>query len=240
MKRLLLLAAILSTTVSFSTDEKAINPNSYFFNYSYDNAVYFVENGIEFNVFINGDFDFSTRRSYIDYNGNRFRTNRNSRIVRDFDGRIRRIGTVSIRYDRFGNVRRIGNVTMNYFRGRLTRVGSLTIRYDRWGYPIFYGNVNGFRSNRFPAVYGNVYYYNDPFFTNRNFGRNYIKFREDRDFYYYKARPNSRVEKGREIIKRRKETNTRRDHRFEKENGYRKSEIRKRDTSENGNRKRRS
>lgn len=165
MRRLIILSMILFTSVSISAEENTINPNRNFFTYSYDNAVYFVERGIEFNVFLNGDFDFSTRRNFAVYNRNRYGFNRNVRISRDFDGRIRRIGNV--------------NVRMNNFRGRLTRVGNLSIRYDRWGYPRFFGNVNSFRNTRFNGNIGNVYFYNDPFFFNANFRRNYTKFRED-------------------------------------------------------------
>lgn len=216
---------ILFTSVSISAEENTINPNRNFFTYSYDNAVYFVERGIEFNVFLNGDFDFSTRRNFAVYNRNRYGFNRNVRISRDFDGRIRRIGNV--------------NVRMNNFRGRLTRVGNLSIRYDRWGYPRFFGNVNSFRNTRFNGNIGNVYFYNDPFFFNANFRRNYTKFREDRNFFYYKARPNARVENGKRIIKRRKTESIRRNNnRFEKEHSYRKSEIKKRTTHDGRKRRR--
>ena len=225
MRRLIILSMILFTSVSISAEENTINPNRNFFTYSYDNAVYFVERGIEFNVFLNGEFDFSTRRNFAVYNRNRYGFNRNVRISRDFDGRIRRIGNV--------------NVRMNNFRGRLTRVGNLSIRYDRWGYPRFFGNVNSFRNTRFNGNIGNVYFYNDPFFFNANFRRNYTKFREDRNFFYYKARPNARVENGKRIIKRRKTESIRRNNnRFEKEHSYRKSEIKKRTTHDGRKRRR--
>ncbi len=239
MRRLIILSMILFTSVSISAKESTINPNRNFFTYSYDNAVYFVERGIKFNVFLNGDFDFSTRRNLAVYNRNRYGFDRNVRISRDFDGRIRSIGNVTVRYDIWGNVRRIGTVRMNYFRGRLTKVGNLSIRYDRWGYPRFFGNVNSFRNTRFNGNIGNVYFYNDPFFFNANFRRNYTKFREDRNFFYYKARPNARVENGKRIIKRRKTESTRRNNnQFEKEHSYRKSEIKKRTTNDGRKRRR--
>lgn len=221
MKKLVFLMLVLLGSVPISAEGNTINPNRYFFTYSYDNAVYFIERGIEFNVFINGDFDFSTRRN------NRFRNFRNARIVRDFDGRIRRIGNVNIRYDRRGNVRRIGSVRMTYFRGRLSRVGNLRVRYDRWGYPLFYGNVNSFRDNRFNGNVGNIYYFNDPFFSNRNFSRNYVRFREDRNFIYYRAKRNARVNDNNRVIKRRKGETRKRNSNFKREDSYRKSEIRR-------------
>ena len=166
------------------------------FNYSYENSVNFFENGIEFFIFTNGDFDFDTSLR-----------NRNVRINRDFNGRIRTIGNVFIRYDRFGNVTRIGDVFMKYNRNRLVRVGDLRVNYNRWGYPVFYGNVRDFYYNsgvRFNVSFGDVFVYNDPYFFRNDFRRNYTQFREDRNFYYYKARPNARIGKRSTIIKRRK------------------------------------
>ena len=172
-------------------------PNRYrVFNYSYENSVNFFENGIEFFIFTNGDFDFDASLR-----------NRNVRINRDFNGRIRTIGNVFIRYDRFGNVTRIGDVFMRYNRNRLVRVGDLRVNYDRWGYPVFYGNVRDFYYNngvRINVNFGDVFVYNDPYFFRNDFRRNYIQFREDRNFYYYKARPNARLGKRSSIIKRRK------------------------------------
>lgn len=172
-------------------------PNRYrVFNYSYENSVNFFENGIEFFIFTNGDFDFDASLR-----------NRNVRINRDFNGRIRTIGNVFIRYDRFGNVTRIGDVSMRYNRNRLVRVGDLRVNYDRWGYPVFYGNVRDFYYNngvRINVNFGDVFVYNDPYFFRNDFRRNYIQFREDRNFYYYKARPNARLGKRSSIIKRRK------------------------------------
>lgn len=167
------------------------------FNYSYNDAVNFVERGIEFFVFTNGEFDFDTR----------FR-NRGVRIQRDFRGRVRRVGNVFINYDFRENVTRIGNVFMRYRRGRLANVGNLSVRYDRWGFPLFYGNVgNDFYYHngvRFNIGFGDVCNYNDRFFFSRDFRRNYSQIREDRNFYYYRANPNARIGKRSEILRRRK------------------------------------
>lgn len=176
---------------------------------SYDDAVTFIEKGIKFHIFLNGDFDFNTRR---------IRKRRNYRvpIYRDYRGRINRIGNVFISYNYNGNVRKIGTVYMSYRRGRLTRVGNLRINYNRWGDPRFYGEV---RYN--DSYYGNNYYntnyyssgfninlgvicaYDDPYFYRREFRNNYRQFREDKNFYYYRARPNVKVSRNK-ILKRRK------------------------------------
>ena len=205
-------------------------PNRPGFIYSYDNSVYFVERGIEFFVFTNGEFDFDTRF-----------TNRGLRIRRNFRGQIRRVGNVFINYDRFGNVTRIGNVFIDYRFGRLHRVGDLRVRYDSWGAPIFFGNVRDFYFDngvRININIGDVFGYNDAFFFRNNFRRNYIQFREDRNFYYYKARPNANIGKRSHIIKRRKPANLRdnRNIRRDHNNRYRKPSNINRNDRRNDNR----
>ncbi len=195
--------------------------------YSYNNAVNFFENGIEFFVFTNGDFDFDIN------------TNRRTRIIRDFRGRIQRIGNVRLRYDFRGNVTRIGNIRINYFRNRLTNVGNLRIRYDRWGQPIFNGNVRNFYYDngiRFNINFGDVFSYNDVFFRDNSFRRNYAQIREDRNFIYYRAKPNARTGNRSKIIKRRKSATVRGNNntisRRKSTTVYRKNNVNKRVSSD--------
>ena len=185
---------MMISTVEAKTFDNA--PDRFSINYAYNDAVNFMERGIEFFIFANGEFDFDVRSNH-----------RSLRIRRNFNGRIRSIGSVYIRYDLRGNVTRIGNISMRYFRGRLTNVGDLRVRYDRWEYPIFYGNVRDFYYNngvRFNVSFGDVFDYNDTYFFRNDFSRNYAQFREDRNFYYYRANPNSRIGKRSTILKRRK------------------------------------
>lgn len=171
-------------------------PSTFEANYSYNNAVNFFEKGIEFFVFTNGDFDFDTRFN-----------NRGLRINRNFRGQIRSIGNVFISYDFRGNVTKIGNVFIRYSRGRLTSVGDLRVRYDNWNDPIFYGNVRNYYYNngiRFNVSFGDVFDYNHAYFNRNDFSINYVQFREDNSYYYYKARQNAKIGKRSKIIKRRK------------------------------------
>jgi hypothetical protein len=46
---------------------------------------------------------------------------------------VRRVGNVSISYDRYDRVERIGSVQMSYNRYALERVGGLEIIYNRRG-----------------------------------------------------------------------------------------------------------
>jgi len=208
-KQIILLVTFMSLTFT-NASTKTISTTKIGVNNRFNNAVTFVERGVKFHVFLNGDFDFNTHRNS--------RYNYGVRIKRDHRGRVRRIGNVFVNYDRRGNVKRIGNVYMNYRFGQLTRVGNLFIKYDRWGNPIFRGHV---KSNRY-YYYDNdryddrncsvdldvdiddIYDYDDVYFYRNSFSKNYRQIREDDDFYYYRAVPNASIGKRSKLIKRRK------------------------------------
>lgn len=230
-KSVLILVGIMAAISTISAKNEVLNTSS--FNNSYfNNAINFYERSIEFFVFTNGEFDFDTSNSF----------QRGVRINRDYNGMIRSVGNVFINYDRFGNVTRIGNTFMQYHRGRLTRVGDLRISYDRWGTQIYRGNVQDFYIDngvRFSINFGRIYNYNDAFFNHGDFNRNYTRFREDNNFYYYKANPNSRIGKDNSILKRRKQVSS--DNRDQSnsrnsENRYRKSDSKREDFNENSRR----
>ncbi|TXD51469.1 MULTISPECIES: hypothetical protein [unclassified Polaribacter] len=195
-KGIFILLGMLLMVSTIEAKKSQNTANNFSFTYAYNNAVNFIENGVEFFIFTNGDFDFDTRTN-----------DRRVRIHRDFNGRIRSIGNVHLRYDLRGNVTRIGAISIRYFRGRLTNVGDLRVRYNRWEYPVFYGNVRNFYYNngvRFNVSFGDICNYNDTYFFRNDFSRNYTQIREDRNFYYYQANPNARIGKRSTILKRRK------------------------------------
>ena len=214
---LLLLAMMSLTTINANNIEKSTSKIGV--TNRYNDAVTFVERGIQFHVFLNGDFDFNTHYDrYSDYG---------VRIDRDRRGRIRSVGSVYINYDSRGNVKRIGSVFMKYKFGQLFKVGNLHISYDRWGNPRYRGFVKpGHHHHHDDDHYyyddnyyddgvdvnidiniGAIFDYNDVYFYRKDFTRNYRQFREDNDFYYYKALPNARIGKKSKIIKRRKNKN---------------------------------
>ncbi|SDS13995.1 hypothetical protein SAMN05216503_2095 [Polaribacter sp. KT25b] len=219
---------IMTTTVKAKTNYEL--PNKIEANYTYNNAVNFIEHGIEFFIFTNGDFDFNALENdtYYDYNGSRIKNNSRLRIDRDYRGRITRIENIFINYDYRGNVSRVGSIFMRYYRDRLTKVGDLNIRYDRFGNPAFYGNVRDYYYNngiRFSINFGDIFDYNNAYFYRSDFSRNYNRFREDANFYYYKANPNAKIGKRSTIIKRRKPASTigrNRDIKRNSNNSYRK------------------
>jgi hypothetical protein len=133
----------------------------------YHNAqpVMFIERGVKFFVFPNGEFEYTRLRSRHNRRGsaNLVLRNPNRRIARNaqssfrraqirFDqfGRISSVGNVPVRYDQLGRVFRIGSVFMNYGRrGLLNQVGNLNVRYSRNGVLLNrYGNVHRGNYNR--------------------------------------------------------------------------------------------
>jgi len=207
---LIVLGMFLMTSNVEAKNDKSFTKNNEV-HYSYEKAVSFVERGIEFHIFLNGDFDFNSKyqHTYVDYNGRR--TKRTGiKIRRDFTGKIKQVGNVFINYDFRGNVSRIGNVFMQYRYGNLTKVGNLKISYNRWGKPMFFGHVknNDFYYNDvgfdFHFNFGDIFDYNDAYFYRNDFRKNYFKIREDTNFYYYKAKPHAKIGKRSKILKRRK------------------------------------
>ncbi|MBC7523275.1 MAG: hypothetical protein H7239_02395 [Flavobacterium sp.] len=170
-------------------------------NYNYNEPITFTERGIEFFVFLNGDFDFNTRpedsqgdyqykqagRRTADANrGNNIPENYGVLIERDGFGRVRRVGNTFINYDFQDRVTRIGSIYMRYNRFNLAQVGGLQIVYNRFGEIIdVFGQIKG-RRNGFINGYnssnsGYASNYNDDFqdYHTSNYNNN--------DYYYYKS-----------------------------------------------------
>ena len=154
--------------------------------YSFDEPISFVERGIEFFVFPNGDFDFNTRPQ--DSQGDYFYKtagkrgadatargtfNYGVRIEHDSFGRVRRVGNTFINYDSRDRVSRIGSVYMRYNRFALTQIGGLQIIYNRRGDIVdMIGSIKGYRNQ------GYVYYNNHNVYS--------YQASNDDDYYYYK------------------------------------------------------
>lgn len=153
--------------------------------YFKNKPIKFVERGVEFYIFPNGEFDFNTRNiehsdrrrainvsfntpgGNIHYSTSRNPYRRRARISYDYLGRIRSIGNTFIAYDRLGRIKKAGRVYIDYNRrGLVSHVGGLTIRYNRWGKVITIdGHVK--RYNR--------YDYNDRFYNKKRKHKGYKK-----------------------------------------------------------------
>ena len=143
--------------------------------YHHAQPILFVERGIEFIIFPNGDFDFNTAADSYGYNDydddNMYYRNSNTttrrgtvtrtvsvpgttsryndygprgvQVIHDRYGNVRRIGNVFISYDYYGRVKRLGSVYVRYHRDLLTQVGGLHLKYNKHGkYIKSYGQVN--------------------------------------------------------------------------------------------------
>ena len=179
----------------------------------------FVENGIKFSIFLNGDFDFvANSRAYnstvISYRkGIKYvdvRTRSYKGILRNRFGQIIRIDGIPISYDRFGNVTRIGSVDIDYRGTRMTQVGNLHILYNPHGYVKYIGFVKP-RMSSWVYSYNHFYNgmtldYDDDNFYDDHFYTDFGKYREDNDYYYYKSKKG----KSEVVVKRKKETVTNR------------------------------
>ena len=129
MKNLVLLftAMIFGTTGVFATginENKVASSNAY----RYDNSFIFVENGITFSVYPDGEFDFyienqvSGRRNGITFNSG---YDYSPYAQYDDYGAVIQVENVPIYYDYYGRVNQIGDVDINYLNNRVRRVGGI-------------------------------------------------------------------------------------------------------------------
>jgi hypothetical protein len=151
MKNITLLVAglLLTGSLASATETKTVTAAAYHTPVDYRNAepVIFMERGIEFMVFPNGEMDFNTQPATTASNyyrtaapgGRRNETygaaaaNGGVRVEHDAYGKVRRVGNTYINYDYEGRVKRIGSVYMTYNRFALTQIGLLAIMYNRNG-----------------------------------------------------------------------------------------------------------
>jgi hypothetical protein len=181
----------------FSDNHKTITAPRY----SFDEPISFVERGIEFYVFPNGEFDFNTRPQdsqgdnyyktagrRVDEKADRRPENYGVRIEHDAFGRVRRVGNTFINYDYNDRVSRIGTIYMRYNRFVLSQVGGLRIIYNRRGDIVdMVGVVNGFRNGYYNDNYNDINNNNHNGNYNSNGNYNNGSNQNPNDSYYYKT-----------------------------------------------------
>lgn len=209
MKKITLLVASLlligNVTIASEKNVFGATDEGYRFITDYRDAdpIVFKERGIEFFIFLDGQFDFNTQPTV---SGTRTRTENMNRtygapgvrtvtvsntyygpaigvrVEHDNQGRVRRVGNVFINYDAYGRVKRVGSVYMKYNSFALKQVGNMKIIYNRRGQIIdIVGFVNYYNQ-------GNNYNYGGNGHGNGNgYGNgNNNNYDSDDDFYYYK------------------------------------------------------
>ncbi len=138
---LLFTALVLGTSgiVASTIDNKVATRNAY----RYNNSFIFVENGITFSVFSDGEFDFHiSDRASFGANFNFGRTNITFNSGYDYNpyaqyddyGAVIQVENVPIYYDHYGRVTQIGDVNIAYRNGRVFRMGSMYVYYNHNGY----------------------------------------------------------------------------------------------------------
>ena len=138
MKNLVLLfsALIFSTSGVMATstvEDKVAERNAYTNNDSF----IFVENGITFSVYPDGEFDF-----YIDNrvtgrrNGVTFNSGYDYSPYAQYDdyGAVVQVENVAIYYDYYGRVTQVGDVDISYNNNRVRSVGGMSVYYNRRGF----------------------------------------------------------------------------------------------------------
>lgn len=210
MKKITFLVAgilFLGMNMAKASDKKVLTDDKgrgrYHVDYRYAEPIVFLERGVEFYVFPNGEFDFNTVSNHYSanprprhgainttygaprtYSINYGPRDRGIRIEHDYMGRVRRVGNAFINYDAYGRVKRIGNVYMRYNSFALTQVGGLRIIYNRRGCIV---DIIGF------VNYHSTHYHYNPR-GNHGHGYNFDDdddyddddYDNDDDFYYYK------------------------------------------------------
>ncbi len=136
----LIAIAILSTfTMSASETTTSVDFNRAF---GYGNSYIFVEGGITFSVFPDGEFDFYlNNRKYFGANVNLGNVNISYNSGYKYDayvqyddyGAVIQIENTPIYYDFNGRVSRIGAIDIYYNNARLHRVGGLYVYYNTYG-----------------------------------------------------------------------------------------------------------
>ena len=151
-----------------------------------DEPVKITVRGVDFFIFPSGAFDFNTHQRHNPY----YYTpgEYGIRIEKDRYGKIRRVGNVFINYNRYGQVRRLGNVFISYnYQGYVRKIGHLHLRYFGNKYRVIrYRPQSYFSSSYYYGPSGGYqstpnYYYHDDWenYEDENTWEN-----EDNDYYF--------------------------------------------------------
>ena len=163
--------------------------------YNRAQPITFVEGGVKFFVYPEGEIEFKilrnrnrTRQANWGWNSNVHSTpgsqryhNTYRRPVRyDYYGRLKRVGSNHIFYDRYNRVRSVGTVQMRYNRrGLLHQVGGLHIFYTKHGRikyfdgSVHYTNCATPQSPYFEQNRTNRHYNDDHIYKNRKRKKRY-------------------------------------------------------------------
>jgi hypothetical protein len=143
MKKLGTLIAVFLLTGAAAFATATTKTGTHFYDRGYGNSFIFVEQGVEFAVFPDGQFDFNVDRygpnfsAYADFGGVSISFNSgysyDAYVQYDDFGAVIQIENVPIYYDYYGRIVQAGDVRIRYNNfGRVVRVGGLYIHYNRF------------------------------------------------------------------------------------------------------------
>ena len=150
MKKLVLAVLFLGGITAQATTVTDLDHNTTTgIRYIAPQSISFIEIGVQFVVFTNGQFDFVLNRPYSQVQnfgrrgngrnapghtyGVSYRNTRRNFVNYDRFGYVTKVGRNFIHYNRYGEVNQIGNVSLRYRNGRLVRVGNMKLVYNRRG-----------------------------------------------------------------------------------------------------------
>jgi len=169
MKKMLSIVIGLCTSVlTMANSTTTVTLNHHHHKTVQNTPITFIEAGIEFAIFNDGQFDFNVldpiygahiNTRYIDFS---FNTGHDYDTYVQYDryGAVIQIENTPINYDYYGRVRRIGNIYLDYNNrfGLVSRVGNLFLDYNRTGVLISHrGFINRFNRDRIVKRRCNAY-----------------------------------------------------------------------------------
>ena len=145
-----------------------VSANTVSSHYNNDNSFVFNEQGIEFAIFKDGQFDFNVLRyrqvaaRFSNQSGINISFNTGydygAYIQYDSYGAVIQIENTPIYYDYYGRISQAGNVHVNYdHRGRISWIGGMRISYDHYNNVRRNGYVNRQHHYYTPSVWHSYY-----------------------------------------------------------------------------------
>lgn len=148
---------LIGTTVNATTTSSSNHVTANTYVSGYGNSFIFVEGGIEFSIFPDGQFDFYIPR----YGPNVSLGFSSPNVSISFNSGYNY--NPYVQYDDFGAIIQIENVPIYYdYYGRITRAGSVNIRYNNFGRVVWVGGLHIFynRYNVFSHYTGYINVHN--------------------------------------------------------------------------------
>lgn len=151
MKKLLLLLTAVALGTSGTQAAKMDNALAGIDGRPYGNSFIFVENGVTFSVYPDGEFDFYMDNrvnvgigAQIGNVGITFNSgyNYNPYVQYDDYGAVIQVENIPIYYDYYGRVTQIGSVDIRYNNGMVRRIGGLSVYYNGTVFSHYTGFVN--------------------------------------------------------------------------------------------------